>query len=63
VAFSDGKGNVTKVSPGRRLEAQAGWLHFSLSGSPVCDEFERGQVALKLIALQKPTRDRPAPVV
>ena len=34
-AFADANGNVTKVSPGCRLEAPAGWLHRNLAGPPV----------------------------
>jgi len=31
-AFADEHGNVTKVSPGFRVEAPAGWLHRTLAG-------------------------------
>ena len=33
-AFADEHGNVTRVTPGCRLDAPAGWLHRSLAGGP-----------------------------
>lgn len=33
-SFADAHGNVTRVSPGCRLQAPAGWLHRSLAGPP-----------------------------
>ena len=63
-AFADEHGNVTRVSPGCRLDAPAGWLHRNLAGGPfrivLCTNLPGSEWTMPI---DKDPADRPAHLV